>query len=245
MSAEYLATVGATLESTIREAVKVAVLERAPNAAQRVAECINPAAADELAELRREVARLRQENEALRGVAAGGEAFAAQRAAGELKGVSAMNIALWKLGALRHEPPAFRYFDPKLVEQFPFNLKEVRLPFSEQTHEVCYEPVSRCIFVSQMTNCVLVRIPVGVGGMLLDDQDAWKIGPLNDKGDGIAGLHNVSLSHANPGCLWLSLQFANQLLLSACSPPAPPPPLWRSSPDAAPLTPRAQLRRRR
>ena len=72
MSAEYLATVGATLESTIREAVKVAVLERAPNAAQRVAECINPAAADELAELRREVARLRQENEALRGVAAGG-----------------------------------------------------------------------------------------------------------------------------------------------------------------------------
>ena len=47
MSAEYLATVGATLESTIREAVKVAVLERAPNAAQRVAECINPAAADE------------------------------------------------------------------------------------------------------------------------------------------------------------------------------------------------------
>ena len=43
-----------------------------------------------------------------------------------------------------------------------------------------------------------LALPEDVGGMLLDDQDAWKIGPLNDKGDGIAGLHNVSLSHANP-----------------------------------------------
>ena len=39
------------------------------------------------------------------------------------------------------------------------------------------------------------------------------IGPTDAKGDGISGLHNCSLSPANPGCLWLSLQLANQLLL--------------------------------
>ena len=30
---------------------------------------------------------------------------------------------------------------------------------------------------------------------------------------GLGGLHNVSLSHAHPGCVWLSLQFANTLVL--------------------------------
>ena len=45
-------------------------------------------------------------------------------------------------------------------------------PFSEQTHEVCYEPQTKCLFVSQMSNSVLVRIPVGEDGLLLDDQDA-------------------------------------------------------------------------
>ena len=49
--------------------------------------------------------------------------------------------------------------------------------------------------------------------MLLDDQDAWSIGALDGKGEGIEGLHNVSLSAKHPGCLWLTLQFANTLLL--------------------------------
>ena len=154
---EYLAS-QPDLDSTIATAVKRAVLERAPNAVERVAECLNPAVADELAELRREVARLREENEGLRGANEARDAAAPQRAAGELKGVGAMNKALWKMGVFKHEPPAFRYFDPKLVEQFPFSLKEVRLPFAEQTHEVVYEPATRCVFVSQLSNSVLVRI---------------------------------------------------------------------------------------
>ena len=206
-----------SLHEPIALAVKAAITSRAEEPLRHIAKTLlkdDPkelAAAAELAELRREVAQLREENESLRGAAAA--KAPTQRATGELKGVSAMNQALYRMGALKHEPPAFRYFDPKLVEQFPLAMKEVRLPFSAQTHEVCFEPVSRCVFVSQMSNCVLVRIPVGAGGLLLDDQDAWKIGPLDAKGDGIAGLHNVSLSPANPGCLWISLQLANQVML--------------------------------
>ena len=125
-----------------------------------------------------------------------------------------MNQALWRMNAFQHQPPEFRYFDPVLSEQLEVEMKEVRLPFSDQTHEMCYEPVSRCLFISQMSNSVLVRIPVGANGMLLDDQDAWRVGPVDkDRGDGISGLHNLSLSPANPGCLWLSLQSANTILL--------------------------------
>ena len=211
-----------SLHQPLAAAVKAAITSRAEQPLRHIANSLLKEAGDdpkelsaaaELAELRREVTQLREENKGLRGAAAVRDAFAAQRAAGELRGVSAMNVALWKMGALRHEPPAFRYFDPKLVEQFPLFMKEVRLPFSAETHEVCYEPLSRCVFISQMSNCVLVRIPVGADGLLLDDQDAWKIGPVDAKGDGIAGLHNVSLSPANPGCLWLSLQLANQVML--------------------------------
>ena len=32
-------------------------------------------------------------------------------------------------------------------------------------------------------------------------------------GEGISGLHNVSLSPANPGCVWLTLQFSNTVVL--------------------------------
>ena len=66
-AAEFLAAVEPELETKIASAVKCAVGERAPDVVARVAECLNPAAADELAELRREVARLREENEGLRG----------------------------------------------------------------------------------------------------------------------------------------------------------------------------------
>ena len=61
---------------------------------------------------------------------------------------------------------------------------------------------------------VLVRIPVGADGLLRDDQDAWNVGPQHPKsGDGLAGLHSLSRSTAHPGCLWLTLQFANSLIL--------------------------------
>ena len=45
--------------------------------------------------------------------------------------------------------------------QFSLLVKEVHLPFSEQTHEVVFEPRTRCLFVTQMSNSVLVRVPVG------------------------------------------------------------------------------------
>ena len=101
------------------------------------------------------------------------------KAAGEVRGVNGFNQALWALGAFKHEPPAFKYFDPELSEHLEVLFKEVRVPRAEQTHEVVYEPVTKCVFVSQMSNSVLVRIPVCPGGMLLDDQDAWKIGPVH------------------------------------------------------------------
>ena len=136
------------------------------------------------------------------------------RAQGETKGIDVMNQALWKMGALKHAPPSFRYFDPTLDEQRSTLMKEIKLPRAQQTHELCYEPLTRCLFISQMSNSVLVRIPVGPDGMLADDQDAWTVGPLHPTtGEGVSGLHNISRSWANPGCLWLSLQFANVLLL--------------------------------
>lgn len=68
--------------------------------------------------------------------------------------------------------------------------------------------------VSQMSNSVLVRIPLDDEGFLLDDQDAWRLGDKDPKtGKGIEGLHNVSLSQANPGHLWVSMQYSNELFL--------------------------------
>ena len=135
------------------------------------------------------------------------------KAAGEVRGVNGFNQALWALGAFKHEPPAFKYFDPELSEHLEVLFKEVRVPRAEQTHEVVYEPVTKCVFVSQMSNSVLVRIPVCPGGMLLDDQDAWHVGPVGENGDGLGGLHNLSLSAKWPGHLWVSLQFCNEVFL--------------------------------
>ena len=85
--------------------------------------------------------------------------------------------------------------------------RQVKLPRTSQTHELCYEPKSRwcrrpaprppdhchpsvrarcraapalaracarrSVFVSQMSNSILIRIPVGPDGLLADDQDAY------------------------------------------------------------------------
>ena len=62
----------------------------------------------------------------------------------------------------------------------------------------------RSVFISQMSNSILIRIPVGPDGLLADDQDAWSIGAVHPKtGEGVSGLHNISRSTAYPGCLWL------------------------------------------
>lgn len=108
-----------------------------------------------------------------------------QKAMGEVRGVNGMNTALWALGVFKHEPPKFEYFDPEDTEHLGVIMKEVRLPRAEQTHEVIFEPLTKCVFVSQMSNSVLVRIPVAEGGLLLDDQDAWHVGPVDDKGNGL------------------------------------------------------------
>ena len=186
---------------------------------------------EELAALQQEVLHLRKKEredaeliEKLQGQLANRAAYTGSeteetaatqtRARGETRGIDGMNNALWRMGALKHKPPTFRYFDPTYEEQRATQMKEVKLPRAGETHEVCYEPVTRCVFVSQMSNSVLVRIPVGADGMLLDDQDAWRVGPAHPKtGDGISGLHNISRSPANPGCLWLTLQFSNTLVL--------------------------------
>ena len=49
---------------------------------------------------------------------------------------------------------------------------------------------------------VLVRIPIDENGFLMNEQDAWKIGQRNEAGEGIEGIHNISLSYEHPGCLW-------------------------------------------
>ena len=72
-----------------------------------------------------------------------------------------------------------------------------------------------------MSNSVLVRIPIAEGGLMLDDQDAWQVGPVDSYGNGLGGLHNISLSGAHPGCLWISLQFCNEVPILQPTTPAP------------------------
>jgi len=86
-------------------------------------------------------------------------------------------------------------------------MKEVKLPFAKQTHEVCWEPLTQSLFVTQMSNSTLVKLTVNKYGILEDKQEAWVVGPTN------GGLHNASLSYTHPGHLWLSLQYMNTLIL--------------------------------
>ncbi|KAJ1449120.1 hypothetical protein M885DRAFT_500746 [Pelagophyceae sp. CCMP2097] len=85
---------------------------------------------------------------------------------------NARDTAVRFSAGLKHKPPAFAYKDPRVAEQLPVLIKEIKLPFSSETHEIVYEPISRCVYVSQMTNSVLVRIPVGADGLMIDDQDS-------------------------------------------------------------------------
>ena len=117
----------------------------------------------------------------------------------EKKDTNAEHIALRSLHVLKHDPPQFRYFDPEKTEQRPVWMKEIKLPRAKQTHEICFDPISRFLLVSQMSSSVLVRIKVRDDGFLEDDQDAWTIGKIdNATGEGISGLHNISLSYKHP-----------------------------------------------
>ena len=143
----YLSDHQQALHTAIATAVSGAIKSRAARPLAAVAHSLLEADGDgEIARLRAENARLKAEVEHLTTDSAG-KVFARQ-AAGDLRGVSAQNQALYRMGALRHEPPRFQFFDPKEMEQRPVLIKEVKLPFSAQTHEVCYEPVSRCLFIT-------------------------------------------------------------------------------------------------
>lgn len=102
---------------------------------------------------------------------------------------------------------------PKCDARRPVYIKEVKLPYAQETHELMYEPVSSCVYVSQMSDSVLVRIKVDkTTGFLEDSEQAWRVGEAWD-GRGISGLHNISLSYTHEGAIWVSLQYANTLLL--------------------------------
>ena len=208
---DYIRRHSESLHTSLAAAVKSAISARAEQPLLHVTETLLTTVGGEadVVRLREEVASLRAELALMRRARE-----TAEQAAGDAKGVQALNVALYKLGALQHEPPRFEWFDPVHLEGRAVLFKEIKLPFATQTHEVCFCPVCRCVFVTQMSNSVLVRIPVGRDGLLVDDQDAWRVGPTDPaSGDGVSGLHNVSLSRRHPGCLWISLQYANLLML--------------------------------
>lgn len=89
----------------------------------------------------------------------------------------------------------------------PVFIKEIKLPFSSETHEILYEPVTNSVFVSQMSNSVLVQIDLDENGILKNVDKCWTIAKES------SGLHNLSLSYKYPGCVWASLQFNNKIIL--------------------------------
>mmetsp|Transcript_22764 Transcript_22764/g.53764 ORF Transcript_22764/g.53764 Transcript_22764/m.53764 type:complete len:465 (-) Transcript_22764:96-1490(-) len=109
---------------------------------------------------------------------------------------------------LLHKIPEFvskSYTSTEKLEAL--TMKEVKLPMSLQTHEVCWEPQTQSLFVTQMSDSLLVRFTVDEQGYLKDTQEAWQVGPAN------AGLHNASCSYEHPGHIWLTLQYMNLAFL--------------------------------
>ena len=123
----YLSAHEAALEEKLRNCVKQAVKELAPDPAARVGELLLQSSSSSptsgtaevarlsavVAELQRENAKLAQENERLQEYKEAADKVDPtfpKQAAGELKGVHGMNVAIWKMGRLQHEPPKFEYF---------------------------------------------------------------------------------------------------------------------------------------
>ena len=80
---------------------------------------------------------------------------------------------------LQHMIPEFVKLDSKGKGLEAQVMKEVKLPFAEQTHEVCWEPHTESLFVTQMTNSTLVKLTVDKNGILKDEQEQWTVGPEN------------------------------------------------------------------
>lgn len=107
----------------------------------------------------------------------------------------------------------------------PTIIKEIRLPQAKEVHEMVWEPLTQCLYVALMAESKLVRIPLGSDEFLEEDQDCWVVGQKKnaaeltedalskDEISGVSGLHNISLSYKYKGCLWLSLEYSNQLVL--------------------------------
>ena len=96
-------------------------------------------------------------------------------------------------------------YDKRL--ESPVYMKEIKLPLSSETHELIHDINTNSLFISQMSNSVLVQIKFDDKLLLKNVYKSWKIG--NDT----SGLHNLSPSFKYPGYIWTSLQFKNKILL--------------------------------
>lgn len=96
--------------------------------------------------------------------------------------------------------------DGTAIVTVPKSVTEYPLPAAWQTHEVAY-PGNGMLVVTQQTDSVLVQVaidpatgrPLEAGGHLI--------------GNPRSGLHGLFASQIHPGCVWVTLQFDNKLLL--------------------------------
>eukprot|EP00965_Chrysotila_dentata_P098236 3247988-Pleurochrysis_carterae.AAC.2 len=73
---------------------------------------------------------------------------------------NAKNAASFASGVLKHEAPSFLSLPSLDIDQLaPLNIKVIRLSTSFGSHELVFEPSSKCIFVSQMANSVRMPRP--------------------------------------------------------------------------------------
>jgi streptogramin lyase len=107
--------------------------------------------------------------------------------------------------------------DGGAIRTVPKALAEYPLPAAAQTHELAYAG-NNLLVVTQQTDSVLVQValdpatgrPLEAAGHLV--------------GSSRSGLHGLHASQTNPGCVWVTLQFDDKLLLiqpgaSAAEPP--------------------------
>lgn len=88
---------------------------------------------------------------------------------------------------------------PKIVAEYP-------LPAAWQTHEVAYAG-NGILVATQQTDSMLVQIALDSATGRPTEAAAHLVGTPR------SGLHGLCASEANPGCVWASLQFDDQLLL--------------------------------
>jgi len=121
---DYIRRHSESLHTSLAAAVKSAISARAEQPLLHVTETLLTTVGGEadVVRLREEVASLRAELALMRRARE-----TAEQAAGDAKGVQALNVALYKLGALQHEPPRFEWFDPVHLEGRAVLFKEIKL----------------------------------------------------------------------------------------------------------------------